>query len=151
MIQKECGYILMPFSGWKVEWGIPRSRGCIWRCSLLQELLNYICLSQSGRNMEWGLVILNDKAEMQGWWAEKTMVPLWNIPQTFLGMRGYVQLFNSMLKRISFIFFFKVQKVGDVRSKLLKYPSSNLLAWKVWKAVLSINYPHHLLPYFINF
>lgn len=79
MIQKEWGHVLMPFSGCKVEGGVPGSRGCIWRRSLLQQLLDYIRLPQSGWDVKWGLVILNGKAEVQGWLAGKTTVPLRNI------------------------------------------------------------------------
>lgn len=116
MIQKECSYVLMPLAGWKVEWGIPRSCGCIWRCSLLQQLLHYICLPQSGRNVEWGLVILNDKVEIQGWLAENTMVTLWNIQQTLLGIRGYRRFFASMLKKshLSFPLTFSKGEMVDV-------------------------------------
>lgn len=66
MIQKERGYIFMSLSGRQVEWGVPRSRGCIWRCSLLQQLLYYVCLPQAGRNVQWGLVVLNGKGAIPG-------------------------------------------------------------------------------------
>lgn len=42
-------------------------------------------------------------------------------------MRGYIQLFDTILKRTSSLFFFKFQKGGDGEFKHLKYPLSNLL------------------------
>lgn len=65
MIQKESCDVFVSLSRREVQWGVPRSRRCIWRCSLLQQLLYYIRFPQSGRNVEWGLVILKGKVRMQ--------------------------------------------------------------------------------------
>ena len=65
MIQKESCNVLVSLSRCKVQRGVPRSCRCIWRGSLLQQLLYYIRFPQSGRNVERGLVILKGKVRMQ--------------------------------------------------------------------------------------
>lgn len=146
MIQKECCDVLMSLSRGKVQWGVPRSRRCVWRSSLLQQLLYYIRFPQSGRNVEWGLVILKGKVRTQVWWTEKTTVLSWKIQQTsLLGMRGYVQLWHNTTKNLIYLFL-KFQKGDDGGFKHLKHPLSNLLEWELWKAFLLRNYPHSLIP-----
>lgn len=65
MIQKNRSHIFVPFPCREVQRGVAWRGGCVGRCSLLQQLLHNVCLAQAGRNVQWGLVILNTEGTTQ--------------------------------------------------------------------------------------